>query len=182
MKLHKGVRCAQPTLQTSALGQKAKYSLRADAFRYSPDIRHSARAASRLAEGVPPHLAVPHVARCVRSTKLLSPLSSPNRDRTLLASMRRSRSRLQTVAPSRPTSTLDSGYDDSFATVERPAEQRGVRWEDYFQGAATDRPAGLLLSLAVHDPAAGRCLRPSARRIRDLTNIARPARHDSCRY
>jgi hypothetical protein len=36
----------------SHLGQKAKYSLRADVFRYSPDIRHSARASGH-AEGVP---------------------------------------------------------------------------------------------------------------------------------
>jgi len=36
----------------SELGQKAKYSLRADVFRYSPDIRHSARASGH-AEGVP---------------------------------------------------------------------------------------------------------------------------------
>ncbi len=39
----------------SALGQKAKYSRRADVFRCSPDIGHSARARAGHAESVPPH-------------------------------------------------------------------------------------------------------------------------------
>src|SRR5437879_3744858 len=76
----------------SELGQKAKYSLRADVFRYSPSSRHSTdrvMSANRL-----PVFRFERASGCARSTKLLSPLSSPNRNRTLLASMRRRRSAL----------------------------------------------------------------------------------------
>jgi hypothetical protein len=40
------------SLGMSASGQKAKYSLRADVFRYSPNSRHSAKRASGHAEAV----------------------------------------------------------------------------------------------------------------------------------
>jgi hypothetical protein len=82
-----------------------------------------------------------------RTSPLCSITSSP--PATLAAMIIRATRLAAILVRIAQTSTLDSGCDDSFATVERPAEQRGVRREDYFQGPATDRPAGLLLSLAV---------------------------------
>ena len=55
------------------------------------------------------------------SKERASPLSSPNRNRTLLSSMRRRRSALPDFAPSRSISTTDSGWGDSFVALG-PAE------------------------------------------------------------
>jgi hypothetical protein len=76
-----------------------------------PDIRRGR--ASGHAKGV-----------CARSMKLLSPLSSPNRNLTLLASTRRRRSRLPDFAPSRSISTTNSGMGRFFALGRQVADVR----------------------------------------------------------